>query len=86
MRASREKGGPISCGIGGRRAYSEPSPHPSPHKILYISPLKRVQIFNVKIGKTDLYLLLFSLMLCFLNAVGFNWCISVWWVGVAHSL
>ena len=33
-----------------------------------------------------LYFTLCLHVLCFLNAMGFNWCISVWWYCVAYSL
>jgi len=78
-------GGGVGC---SRRAAVrlEPTPHRGSGYTVYISLLLRVQILTVKIGKTDLYLLLFSLMLCFLNAMGFNWCIIVWWFNLAGAL
>jgi hypothetical protein len=43
----------------------EPTPHPAIGYTVYISPLLSEQILTVKLGKAVLYLLLFSLVLCF---------------------
>ena len=80
------RGGVWAYSAAGEQAQSEPTPHRGSRYTVYISSLLSVQILTVKIGKTDLYLLLFSLMLCFLNAMGFNWCISVWWFNLAGAL
>ena len=83
---SMYRGGVWAYSAAGEQAQSEPTPHRGSRYTVYISSLLSVQILTVKIGKTDLYLLLFSLMLCFLNAMGFNRGFSVWWFCLAGAL
>ena len=50
----------------------------------------RQQFSTTQIRRYDdgsvLYFTLCVLVLCFLNAMGFNWCISVWWFYLAGAL